>query len=259
VRGLRPCPEIQFFDYIWPAMTQIKSEAATIRWRSNGAWSCPMVLRVPIGGYLTGGSIWHSQCGESIFAHVPGLIVMFPSRARDAAGLLRAAFRCEDPVLFLEHKHLLRQPYTRDPYPPDDYVIPLGKADYAARGDDVTIVTYGATVEKSRQAAVKVAGDGGGAADVIDLRCLIPWDHDLVAESVARTGRALVVHEDIQTAGFGAEVAAWIAEHCFDDLDAPVVRIGAKDCHVAYEPSLEQAILPQVDDIAAALTDLLAY
>jgi 2-oxoisovalerate dehydrogenase E1 component len=259
VRGLRPCPEIQFFDYIWPAMTQIKSEAATIRWRSNGAWSCPMVLRVPIGGYLTGGSIWHSQCGESIFAHVPGLIVMFPSRARDAAGLLRAAFRCEDPVLFLEHKHLLRQPYTRDPYPPDDYVIPLGKADYAARGDDVTIVTYGATVEKSRQAAMKVGADGGGAADVIDLRCLIPWDHDLVAESVARTGRALVVHEDIQTAGFGAEVAAWIAEHCFDDLDAPVVRIGAKDCHVAYEPSLEQAILPQVDDIAAALTDLLAY
>lgn len=252
VRGLKPCPEIQFFDYIWPAMTQIKSEAATIRWRSNGAWSCPMVLRVPIGGYLTGGSIWHSQCGESIFTHVPGLLVAFPSRARDAAGMLRAAFRCDDPVLFLEHKHLLRQPYTRDPFPPADWVVPVGRADVRRPGERLTIITWGATVEKCLQATDE-------RVEVIDLRWLAPWDRELVGESVARTGRALVVHEDVRTSGFGAEVAAWLAEECFDRLDAPVGRIGALDCHVAYEPTLEEAILPQVAGIAARASELLAY
>jgi 2-oxoisovalerate dehydrogenase E1 component len=257
IRGLRPSPEIQFFDYIWPAMHQIKTEAATVRWRSNGAYSCPMVLRVPIGGYLTGGAIWHSQCGESIFAHVPGLIVMFPSRAEDAAGLLRAAFRCEDPVLFLEHKHLLRQPYTRDPFPPPEFVIPLGSGRVVSEGRDLTIVTYGATVELSRKAAAMLGEDR--SVEIIDLRCLIPWDQDLVAGSVAKTGRVLVVHEDIGTCGFGAEIAAWIAEHCFADLDAPVRRVTAKDCHVAYEPTLEAAILPQVDDIAEAARGLLGY
>jgi 2-oxoisovalerate dehydrogenase E1 component len=259
VRGLRPCPEIQFFDYIWPAMTQIKSEAATIRWRSYGVWNAPMVLRVAIGGYLTGGSIWHSQCGESIFAHVPGLLLAFPSRARDAAGMLRAAFRCEDPVLFLEHKHLLRQPYTRDPMPPPEWVVPVGRGDIRRPGVDLTIVTYGATVQKSVQAAEALAAEGAGEVEVLDLRWLIPWDRDLVAESVGRTGRALVVHEDIRTAGFGAEVASWIAECCFDRLDAPVARVGAKDCHVAYEPTLEDAILPQVDDIATRARELLAF
>jgi 2-oxoisovalerate dehydrogenase E1 component len=256
VRGLRPAPEIQFFDYIWPAMQQLRSEAATMRWRSNGAFSAPMVIRVAIGGYLTGGSIWHSQCGESIFAHIPGLIVMFPSRASDAAGMLRTAFACEDPVLFLEHKHLLRQPYTRTPFPPADYRIPLGSARMVQPGADVTIVTYGATVEKARRAAEAL---GPAMVEIIDLRCIIPWDRDMVAESVRRTGRALVVHEDTLTCGFGAEVAAWIGEHCFADLDAPVSRIAATDTHVAYEPGLERAILPQVDDIETALRQLLAW
>jgi 2-oxoisovalerate dehydrogenase E1 component len=259
LRGLRPAPEIQFFDYIWPAMTQIKTEAATIRWRSNGAFSCPMVMRVPIGGYLTGGAIWHSQCGESIFAHVPGLLIAFPSRARDAAGLLRYAFQCEDPVMFLEHKHLLRQPYTVDPFPPADYVIPFGVGDVRRPGDDCTIVSWGATVEKSLQAAARAAETEGLEAEVIDLRTISPWDRDIVADSVARTHRLLVVHEDVLTAGFGAEVAAWAAEHCFTDLDAPVRRVAALDTHVAYEPTLEDAILPQVDDIFGALTDLCAF
>ncbi len=259
LRGLHPAPEIQFFDYIWPAMTQLKSEAATIRWRSNGAFTVPMVVRVPIGGYLTGGAIWHSQCGESIFAHVPGLLIAFPSRARDAAGLLRYAFRCDDPVLFLEHKHLLRQPYTVDPFPPADYIVPFGRGDIRRDGDDVTIVSWGATVEKSLQAAARAAEEEGVEAEVIDLRSLVPWDQDLVCESVSRTHRLLVVHEDVLTAGFGAEVAAWTVEHCFTELDAPVRRVAALDTHVAYEPGLERAVLPQVEDVLAALVDVATF
>ena len=258
LRGLRPVPEVQFFDYIWPAMQQIKTEAATIRWRSNGSFTCPMVLRVPIGGYLSGGAIWHSQSGESIFAHVPGLTVVMPSRAADAVGLLRTALQAEDPILFLEHKHLLRQPYTRDPFPSREYQIPFGRGRVVVDGDDLTIVTWGATVEKSRQAAAALEAEGA-SVQVVDLRSILPWDKELVAEQVARTGRLLVVHEDVLTGGFGGEVSAWVAEHCFTDLDAPISRIGATDTHVAYEPTLEKAILPQVEGITAAARRLLEF
>ena len=256
IRGLRPCPEVQFFDYLWPAMQQLRTEAATLRWRSNGAFSAPFVLRIPIGGYLTGGAIWHSQSGESIFAHTPGLLIAMPSRAADAVGLLRAAFLCDDPVLFLEHKHLYRQPTARDPYPPTGWIIPFGHGSLRRPGTDVTVVTWGATVQRSLDAADQVAVAQGVETEVIDLRTIVPWDRQMVADSVARTGRLLVVHEDTRTAGFGAEIAAWVADECFEHLRAPIRRVAALDTFVGYSPALEDVILPQIADIADAIAEL---
>ncbi len=258
LRGLRPAPEIQFVDYIWPAMQQLRSEAATIRWRSNGAFSCPMVIRVSVGGYVAGAAIWHSQCGEAFFTHIPGLLVAFPSNAADAAGLLRTAFRAEDPVLFLEHKHLLRQAHAKRPLPPEEYMVPFGKAAWVRRGRDLAIVTWGATVERSLRVAEALSAEGVQAS-VIDLRTLAPWDQEAVAQAAASTHRLLVVHEDTLTCGFGAEVAAWAAEHCFGDLDAPPRRVAGKDAHVGYEPNLVKGSLPQVEEILEVARELVRW
>ena len=259
-RGLKPVVEIQFFDYIWPAMMQIRDELSTIRWRSNNGFSCPIVIRAAIGGYLNGGAIYHSQCGEVAFTHIPGLRVIFPSNALDACGLLRTSIRCDDPVLFLEHKRLYREPYNRSPHPGPDFTIPFGKASVVKAGDSLTIITYGFLVYKAAYAAQLIeTRRPGTTVEVIDLRTLSPYDWPAIRRSVEKTSRVLVAHEDCMSWGYGAELSARIASELFSHLDAPVGRVGALDTWVAYNPELENEILPQTEDLIRESERILDY
>ena len=258
IRGLKPVVEIQFFDYIFPAFHQIRNEVAVTRWRSDGDTKCPMVMRVPVGGYLKGGAVYHSQSGTTLFSHTPGLMIVYPSTALDANGLLRTAIRCDDPVLFLEHKHLYRQIYNKSQYPSSDFLVPFGKAKKIREGNDISIITFGALVERSNQAAKRLEADGI-SVEIIDLRTLVPYDWQAIAESVKRTSRVIVAHEDPISYGYGAEIAARVSNELFEYLDAPVRRVGATDTFVGYAPQLEDFILPQSEDVEKAVRELMKY